>query len=63
VKATIDDTRCSGHGRCYSVAPEVFAADDLGYGTVRGPELPSELAPAARLGRDSCPERAITVEE
>lgn len=28
----IDTDRCSGHGRCYALAPEVFAPDDEGYG-------------------------------
>ena len=28
----IDATRCSGHGRCYDVAPALFTDDDRGYG-------------------------------
>ncbi len=37
----IDTDRCSGHGRCYALAPEVFAPDDEGYGRlipVTGPD-------------------------
>src|SRR5579885_2746606 len=30
MKVVIDGERCSGHGRCYSLAPEVFEADDEG---------------------------------
>jgi ferredoxin len=57
----IDRTKCSGHGRCYSVAPEVFESDDEGFGVVRGAELPEALVPAAERAAANCPERAIEV--
>ena len=32
MKIRIDEELCSGHGRCYSLAPEVFSArDDDGF--------------------------------
>ena len=62
MKVSIDHEACSGHGRCYTLAPSVFEADDTGYGKVLvSGELPPELEPAARTGEANCPERAIRV--
>ncbi len=36
MRATIDSAKCMGHGMCYSLAPNVFADDDQGYGHVIG---------------------------
>jgi ferredoxin len=56
----IDETRCCGHGRCWATAPDLFDCDERGYGVVRDPHVPPDRTDAARLARDSCPERAIT---
>ncbi len=61
MKVVIDAERCSGHGRCYSLAPEVFEADDEGRGQVRVADTPEELRQKAVLGVENCPERAITI--
>jgi ferredoxin len=63
VKIIYDRAKCQGHGRCYSLAPEVFESDDEGYAVllVTG-DVPAELEDAARLAADNCPEYAITVE-
>ena len=63
MKIVFDRAKCQGHGRCYSLAPEVFESDDEGYAVqlVTG-EVPAELEDAARLAADNCPEYAITVE-
>src|ERR1700678_1734895 len=37
----IDPERCQGHGRCYDLAPDLFGADDEGYGQVLGDGLVS----------------------
>ena len=63
VKVRIDSNQCTGHGRCYALAPDVFAPDDSGYGTVIVTEVPPELEAQARAGEQNCPERAITLEE
>jgi ferredoxin len=64
MKVTIDTDRCTGHGRCYSLAPEVFESDDDGYGSVRnGGDVVEALEEKARLGQASCPEQAITITE
>lgn len=61
VKVELNRDVCTGHGRCYVLAPEVFEADDDGYGVVRVAEVTPELEAAARKGAGNCPENAITV--
>jgi ferredoxin len=62
MRITLDSSACQGHGRCYSLAPEVFDTDDEGYAVllVTG-EVPPALEEAARLAADNCPEYAITI--
>jgi ferredoxin len=62
VKVKVDVDRCQGHGRCYAVAPEVYAMDDVGYGKEIGDgTVPAGLEAKAQLGADNCPEQAITI--
>jgi ferredoxin len=64
VKVQIDSGRCQGHGRCYDLAPELFGADDEGYGVVLGDGLvPADLEQGARLAAANCPESAVLVDE
>lgn len=62
MKITVDSELCSGHGRCYSIAPDVFVADSDGFNAQMDTviEVPGELEDTARLGLRSCPEGAIT---
>lgn len=62
MKLRIDADACTGHGRCYSLAPELFDADEYGHGTVLHEDVPDELAEKARVAAANCPERAITIE-
>lgn len=60
-RVLVDADRCTGHGRCYTLAPAVFDADEVGHcavlaGVVDG-EREAQAADAAR----NCPEGAITV--
>lgn len=63
MRIVLDTERCTGHGRCYSLAPDLFDCDDQGYGTVKVPEVPSGLEEQARTAELNCPENAISVEE
>jgi ferredoxin len=64
VSVSIDPERCQGHGRCYELAPEVFGADDEGYGVVLGAGgVPANLRERARLAELNCPESAIVFVE
>ncbi len=64
VQVHIDPTRCQGHGRCYDLAPGLFAEDDEGYGQVVGDgTVPPGQEDAARRAVANCPERAIDLKE
>jgi ferredoxin len=65
MRVTVDAEVCTGHGRCYALAPEVFGPDDFGHCEILVPEgeIPASLEAQARTGRDSCPELAITLAE
>jgi ferredoxin len=58
-RLTIDSARCTGHGRCYSVAPDLFDCDDEGFGRVVADEVD---APGERIEEciAICPESAIS---
>jgi AcrR family transcriptional regulator/ferredoxin len=64
MKVQIAAERCQGHGRCYDLAPDLFDADDEGYGTVRGDgAVPPGQDGQARLAVANCPERAVDLTE
>ena len=63
MRIKIDEDRCTGHGRCYALAPEVFEPDDEGHSIVLQEEVTPELEAKARLGVDNCPEQAISIVE
>ena len=57
----LDAQRCVGHGRCYTLAPDVFDADEVGHSIVLVDEVFGELAEHAAVGEQNCPEQAITL--
>jgi ferredoxin len=63
MKVRVDAAACTGHGRCYSLAPEVFESDDNGHCVVIAAEPGADLQEQARIGAANCPEQAITVED
>lgn len=63
MKVRVDESLCTGHGRCYAVAPDVFDADDRGYGLVKVNEVSGPLLEQARLAQQNCPERAVILED
>jgi ferredoxin len=63
MRIRIDTELCTGHGRCYDLAPELFVDDDEGYGQVIGDgEVAPEHAEAARKAVVGCPERAVILD-
>jgi ferredoxin len=62
MRIVFDRTACTGHGRCYALAPEVFDADDDGYCVPRFVEVPPGLEERARTGAANCPEEAIAID-
>jgi ferredoxin len=63
MRIEIDSERCTGHGRCYTLAPELFDADDEGHGRVLADAVPAGLEDKARMAVQNCPEQAITLVE
>ncbi len=60
-KVWVDPDRCTGHGRCYTLAPDVFDADEVGHSIVLVDEVSGELEAQAVTGEQNCPEEAITL--
>lgn len=54
----VDWIRCSGHGLCAEIAPELVTLDDWGYPIVSGP-IPEELEAIAERARNACPALAL----
>ncbi|MDG2907997.1 MAG: ferredoxin [Acidimicrobiales bacterium] len=61
-RVIVDRSRCTGHGRCYVLSPDVFESDDDGYCTTDLAEVPADLLEQAERGAANCPEEAITLE-
>ena len=57
----LDTERCTGHGRCYTLAPDVFDADEVGHCVVLVEDVAGDLEAAAKTGEQNCPENAITL--
>ena len=63
MRVRIDAERCQGHALCAMLAPDIFTIhDDDPVASVVENEVGPEDEEAARLGMDSCPERAILLE-
>ena len=57
-------TACQGHGRCYTLAPQLLSSDDEGYVTISGGdpiEVPEDMRELAENIVGSCPENAISL--
>ena len=63
MKVRVDLSVCTGHGRCYALAPDLFGEDDRGYCVLLQETVPPDLESQARMGEQNCPEGAITIEE
>jgi ferredoxin len=61
MRLTVHADRCTGHGRCYTLAPELLDSDDEGYVTLRGRiiEVPVGQLIVARDAVAGCPEQAV----
>jgi ferredoxin len=60
-RVSVDADLCTGHGRCYTLAPDVFEPDEVGHCVVLVADVPGELEPQAVAGEQNCPEQAITL--
>lgn len=61
---SLDAGRCVGHGRCYSLAPDVYEPDEEGHCVIRiSAVTTADLEAQARLAVANCPEQALAFEE
>ncbi|HVW80029.1 MAG TPA: ferredoxin [Mycobacteriales bacterium] len=64
MRVSIDSAKCQGHGRCYSLAPQVFDEDDEGQGFVIGSgDVAADQEAAVYLAEANCPEGAVVIEK
>jgi ferredoxin len=54
--------RCTGHGRCWAIGPNLVDADDDGFGQVRNDGFVAESSiDEAYTVERSCPEGAVKI--
>jgi ferredoxin len=63
VRVRLDVAKCTGHGRCYMLGPDVYGEDDAGRCVLRVTEVPPELEDQAHAGEQNCPEGALEIIE
>jgi len=67
MRVQIDSALCQGHGRCYDLAPDLFADDEDGYATLTERTADGHVPPGseddAQLAADNCPESAVVLAE
>lgn len=62
----IDWQRCTGHGSCLELLPELLSPDDWGHPMGAGGSevgVPPQLVPHARRAAAWCPKLALTVRQ
>jgi ferredoxin len=59
----VDFQKCTGHGRCYTVSPDLLTYDEEGFVTVRHAPLAlaEDQLPDAEAATAACPEQAMTI--
>jgi ferredoxin len=60
-RVSVDADKCTGHGRCYTLAPDVFDADEAGHCLILVDDVSGELETQAVTAERNCPESAITL--
>ena len=65
MRVRVDADRCTGHGRCYATAGDLFGPDQYGHCELLAADsvIPAHLEEQARVGRDNCPEQAISIDD
>ncbi len=63
MKVRVDASLCTGHGRCYEIAPSVFRDDDHGHSYVDRADVPSQAEEKVRRAAKNCPEEAISIDD
>ncbi|MDR0993623.1 MAG: ferredoxin [Verrucomicrobiota bacterium] len=61
MKASVDQSICTGCSLCPDIDPAVFEIGDDGLAKVKVDEVPADAEDATQEAADSCPVSAITV--
>ncbi len=57
----VDPIKCTGHGICAELLPELIWLDDWGYPVIEDHPLTAELEPLARRAVAACPTVALAL--
>ncbi|WP_076815282.1 ferredoxin [Pseudofrankia asymbiotica] len=63
LRFVVDTDLCVGHGRCYTLAPQWFDCDDVGYAEIKDVVIGAGERTQAEDVAAACPEGAITLVE
>lgn len=61
VEIEFDVDACTGHGRCYSLSPDLFEPDDCGHALDASGPVPEAREQDAIRAAQNCPEQAIRI--
>ena len=62
MRLVIDWTRCTAHGMCAELLPELVELDDWGYPVVADGAVPPDLERHATEARTACPALAVRLD-
>ena len=57
----VDPIKCTGHGLCAELLPEIIWLDEWGYPVIEDNPLTAELEPLARRAVAACPTVALAL--
>jgi ferredoxin len=63
MKVVVDFDLCESNALCMQIAPEVFEVKDDDYLYILNEYPPEELRPKIEQAVNTCPKRAISIEE
>ncbi len=63
MRVVVDAQECEANAVCMGIAPEVFDLDDDDTLHILIPEPPADLEARVRQAVDSCPKRALFLQE
>lgn len=59
MRLRVNPIKCTAHGLCAELLPEVISLDPWGYPIVPGDPVPGELTSLARKAAAACPKLAL----
>ncbi len=62
MKASIDESTCTGCTICADIAPDAFAMGDDGLAHAKAEEIPAAAEDSAKEAAGSCPVEAIKID-